>query len=65
VRGYYALPLLWRDAVVGWGNLSVASGRLEASLGYARGRAPKDQAYRRALDAELARIETFLGIARP
>ena len=21
--GYYALPLLWRDRVIGWGNLSV------------------------------------------
>ena len=23
VRGYYALPILWRDRVIGWGNLSV------------------------------------------
>jgi len=60
VRGYYALPLLWRDAVVGWGNLSVASGRLVSSFGYASGRAPKDPAFRRELDAELGRIETFL-----
>jgi hypothetical protein len=22
VRGYYALPLLWRDRVIGWGNLA-------------------------------------------
>ncbi|MBX9745584.1 MAG: winged helix DNA-binding domain-containing protein, partial [Hyphomonadaceae bacterium] len=28
VRGYYALPLLWRDAVIGWGNLSVVDNRL-------------------------------------
>ncbi len=60
VRGYYALPLLWRDAVVGWGNLSVASGRLTPSFGYSSGRAPKDPAFRRELDAELGRIETFL-----
>ena len=62
VRGYYALPLLWRDEVVGWGNLSAASGRLTASFGYANGRAPKDPAFRRERDAELARIETFLGL---
>ena len=62
VRGYYALPLLWRDTVVGWGNLSVVSGRLEASFGYANGRAPKDPAFRRERDAELARIEIFLGL---
>ena len=62
VRGYYALPLLWGDAVVGWGNLSVADGRLVSSFGYASGRAPKDPAFRRELDAELGRIETFLGL---
>ena len=65
VRGYYALPLLWRDAVVGWGNLSVVSGKMEASLGYANGRAPKDPAFRRECDAELGRIETFLGLSSP
>ena len=61
VRGYYALPLLWRDAVVGWGNLSVVDGRLVASFGYANGRAPKDSAFRRELDAELWRTKAFLG----
>lgn len=62
VRGYYALPLLWRDAVVGWGNLSVVSGRLKASFGYASSRAPKDPAFRRELEAELGRMEAFLGL---
>ena len=28
-RGYYALPLLWRDRVIGWANLSVKNGELE------------------------------------
>ena len=60
VRGYYALPLMWGDAVVGWGNLSMSSGRLVPSLGYVSGRAPKASAFRQALDAELARIEEFL-----
>ena len=58
VRGYYALPLMWRDAVIGWGNLSVADGRLVPSLGFTRGRAPREPAF-----AELARIETFLRIS--
>jgi uncharacterized protein YcaQ len=60
VRGYYALPLLWRDAVIGWGNLSMVEGRLVPSLGYSSGRAPRDPAFRQALDAELTRIEDFL-----
>ncbi|HET9864172.1 MAG TPA: crosslink repair DNA glycosylase YcaQ family protein, partial [Steroidobacteraceae bacterium] len=28
VRGYYALPLLWREQIPGWANLSVVNGRL-------------------------------------
>jgi uncharacterized protein YcaQ len=62
VRGYYALPLLWREAIVGWGNLSLAGARLVPAFGYVDGGAPKDRSFRQALDAELARIETFLGL---
>jgi uncharacterized protein YcaQ len=62
VRGYYALPLLWGEEIIGWGNLSMTGGRLESSLGYVSGRAPKHPAFRRELDAELARMEKFLGI---
>jgi uncharacterized protein YcaQ len=62
VRGYYALPLLWRDTVVGWGNLPVLGGRLVPSFGHVDGQAPKDPAFRRALDTELARLDTFLGL---
>jgi uncharacterized protein len=64
VRGYYALPLMWRDDVIGWGNLSVVNGRLVPSLGFTNGRAPRDPAFRRGLDLELARIEAFLGLAK-
>ena len=49
--GYYALPLLWRDRVIGWGNLSVADGALQASLGFARGRPPRSRDFNRGLDA--------------
>ena len=30
--GYYALPLLWRDRVIGWGNLSLKNGQLRLGL---------------------------------
>ena len=63
VRGYYALPLLWRDQVIGWGNLSVVAGALCADCGYTRGKAPRDAAFRSALQHELGRIGTFLGLA--
>ena len=36
--GYYALPLLWRDRVIGWGNVSVKDGELIADLGYVASR---------------------------
>jgi uncharacterized protein YcaQ len=57
--GYYALPMLWGDAVIGWANVALVGGRMEVGLGYVRG-CPPGQAFRRALDAELTRMERFL-----
>jgi uncharacterized protein YcaQ len=61
VRGYYAMPILWHDAMIGWANLSVTEGQLDAQLGYAVGNRPAGADFRRALDEELARIRHFLG----
>ena len=58
--GYYALPLLWRDRVIGWSNLSVKDGTLHADTGYVAGRPPRERAFHRALDAELDAIRVFL-----
>jgi len=58
--GYYALPLLWGERVIGWGNLSYATGSLQSSFGYLAGRAPREAAYREALEAELERMRIFL-----
>jgi uncharacterized protein len=60
VRGYYALPLLWREEVIGWGNVALANGVLTTDLGYAKGKPPRDVAFKRALNEELARMELFL-----
>jgi uncharacterized protein YcaQ len=60
VRGYYALPLLWQDTVIGWGNLSVVDGTLHADLGYVGGKAPRNAAFRQALGAELDQLRMFL-----
>ncbi len=64
VRGYYALPLLWRDQVIGWGNLAWVDGVLTAELGYVRGKAPRESAFGQALGEELARMQAFLSGAR-
>jgi hypothetical protein len=62
VRGFYALPLLWRDQVPGWANLAVRDGRLAVELGYVAGQPPPDRGFAPALDDELARIAEFLGL---
>lgn len=62
VRGYYALPMLWRDTVIGWANLAVRDGVLVPDLGYVAGRAPADAAFAGALDEELARFAAFMGV---
>jgi len=62
VRGYYALPLLWRDRVIGWGNLSVKNGELMSEFGYVGSHPPREPEFRRELDAELDRMKTFLGL---
>ena len=61
--GYYALPLLWRDRIVGWGNISVKDGTQHANLGYREPSMPQDALFRRELDAELDRMRSFLGLA--
>lgn len=60
--GYYALPLLWHDRVIGWGNLGVREGELASGFGYIDGRAPRDAAFRAGLDAELSRMRRFLAL---
>ncbi len=60
--GYYALPLLWRDRVIGWGNLSVKSRELKSEFGYVKS-PPSDPAFKRELATELDRIRAFLGLS--
>ena len=58
--GYYAMPLLWRGEVIGWGNVAAEGGALKAQFGYISGRAPRDTMFKRELAAELARLDEFL-----
>ncbi len=59
VRGYYAMPLLWGDAVVGWANARVVDGELGVDVGFA-GKRPRDPAFARELEAEIERLRQFL-----
>ena len=57
--GYYALPLLWKDRVIGWSNAALQGGELHADFGFVESR-PRDRAFTRELDAELQRLRAFL-----
>ena len=59
IRGYYALPMLWRDQVIGWANATVRNGQLIVEPGY-NGTAPNDPTFAAALDDETARLQRFL-----
>jgi uncharacterized protein YcaQ len=60
--GYYALPLLYDDKVIGWANLRVEDGQLKSEFGYVADR-PRDRSFKLELDAELERIKTFLAVS--
>ena len=57
--GYYALPMLWRDRVIGWANVSLVDGAPRCAFGYVD-REPADPVFRRELDAEVERLRQFL-----
>lgn len=65
VRGHYALPLLWGDSVIGWGNISAARGQLHVQTGFVRGAPPTERSFRAALDEELDRFRIFLNLRHP
>lgn len=64
-HGYYALPMLWRDRVIGWANVSAAGvGGLRVEAGYVRGRPPRDRAFKQAFEEEVERMRAFLSPSR-
>ena len=64
LRGYYAMPMLWRDHVIGWGNLSVKDGKLKTDFGF-MDFAPRDRVFQTGLAEELERMKSFLRIDQP
>lgn len=60
LRGYYALPLLWQDGVIGWVNLARTRHGLDAQPGFIATR-PAGPDFARAFDAEVAAMQAFLG----
>jgi uncharacterized protein YcaQ len=57
--GYYALPMLWRNRVIGWANVRMNESTLHVETGFVE-RRPADRAFNAAYKRELDRLETFL-----
>jgi uncharacterized protein YcaQ len=62
--GYYALPLLWRDGVMGWANVSVVGGQMQADVRFVAGHRPRSRVFTQELDAELDRMRAFLRVGQ-
>jgi uncharacterized protein YcaQ len=60
--GYYALPLVVGDAVIGWANVAANGRGLATQFGYVRGGAPRSRAFRAALQREVERMRIFLAV---
>src|ERR1044071_1048533 len=58
--GYYAMPLLWRDRVIGWANLAVKNDELVYKFGYIDSSPSRDPVFKRELETELERVRSFL-----
>lgn len=56
VRGYYAMPMLWRDEIIGWVNITK---QMDVEAGFV-GKQPKEAAFRREFEAEVERFRYFL-----
>jgi uncharacterized protein YcaQ len=61
-RGYYAMPLLWCDRIIGWANGNVQNGILRFELGYVGGHKPADSDFSEQLELEVERLRYFLGL---
>lgn len=59
VRGYYAMPILWKDDFVGWANVTVQDAQLHFEIGYEK-KFAKSREYRKELDEELERFREFM-----
>ena len=63
--GYYALPMLWRDSVIGWATLTIVDGAMQPQVGYVGRVPPRDPVFKRELEREFERLRWFLRLNTP
>jgi uncharacterized protein YcaQ len=59
LRGYYAMPLLWGESVIGWVNATMSPDGFRSEVGYVGSR-PRSSNFRNQLEEELCGLEQFL-----
>ena len=60
--GYYAMPLLWRDQVIGWVNATMTEGKLTVEAGFTK-RRPAGRDFKLAYEEEVASLAGALAAA--
>ena len=59
VRGYYAMPILWPNDVIGWANAQVVESHLLIEIGYEQ-RPRHFRSFKSALEQEVSDLTSFL-----
>jgi uncharacterized protein YcaQ len=57
--GYYAMPMSWRDDMIGWVNISHMNGQMNIKPGFMNGR-PTGRLFSQEFDSEVERFREFL-----
>ena len=57
--GYYAMPLLWGENVIGWVNVSSAGNRVEIESDFVKQK-PRGHRFSQAFESEVERMKEFL-----
>ncbi len=57
--GYYAMPLLWGEQVIGWVNVTKQAGGFEVTPGFVK-KKPTDRLFRQAFESEIDSLTKFL-----
>ena len=59
IRGYYSLPLLWKDEIPGWVNIKRSDDNVDFEIGYVN-KKPEDKNFDEELEKEKNRFKKFL-----
>lgn len=61
LRGYYAMPMLWGEEIIGWANARAQNKTLSVEFGFV-GNEPTDSDFSTELEKEIERLKIFLNL---